>query len=112
MFGVAQVSVVGQTTPSDSSTPLKVLRKPKPAYTDAARRSRIRGVVSLRVEFLATGEIGEIADVTRRNKEEMAKFGLTQRAVDAARKIQFTPASKDGQPITVSKTLEYTFSVY
>jgi len=39
-------------------------------------------------------------------------YGLTEQAIIAARKIRFTPADKDGKPISVMIILEYTFNPY
>jgi TonB family protein len=60
----------------------------------------------LRVVFLSTGEIGSIAPVTA------LPDGLTEQAIAAARQIKFTPAMRNGTPITVTKLVEYSFSIY
>ena len=36
--------------------------------------------------------------------------GLTERAIEAAKRIKFTPAMKDGKPVSVWMQLEYNFS--
>ncbi len=38
--------------------------------------------------------------------------GLTGQAIAAARKIRFTPAMRDGKPISVIGSLEYYFNLY
>jgi hypothetical protein len=38
--------------------------------------------------------------------------GLDRQSITAAKKIKFTPAMKNGAPITVMKQLEYSFSIY
>jgi TonB family protein len=62
------------------------------------------GAVRLRVTFQADGTVGEVVLV----------HGLTeafnQQAIDAARKMKFTPAVKNGVPVSVTKTVEYTFT--
>jgi hypothetical protein len=37
--------------------------------------------------------------------------GLSQKAIEAARKIRFEPAVKDGQPVNVRGNLEFHFKL-
>jgi len=39
-------------------------------------------------------------------------FGLTERAIAAARQIKFVPATKGGRPVSVFMQLEYNFNLY
>jgi hypothetical protein len=39
-------------------------------------------------------------------------FGLTERAIAAARQIKFVPAIKGGRPVSVFMQLEYNFNLY
>jgi TonB family protein len=85
--------------------PLRLLSKPSARYTDAAKRNNQEGSVTLKVEFLASGEIGEVFVV------KGLPFGLTEQAVAAAKQIKFEPAKKNGQPLTTLKTVVYSFVV-
>ena len=38
--------------------------------------------------------------------------GLTEKAIEAARKIRFLPAKKNGIPVNVRGNLEFTFNLY
>ncbi|MBA3323229.1 MAG: energy transducer TonB, partial [Pyrinomonadaceae bacterium] len=38
--------------------------------------------------------------------------GLTEKAIEAARRITFTPAEKDGRPVSQYITLVYNFNIY
>lgn len=38
--------------------------------------------------------------------------GLTEQAIAAARQIKFTPALKDGRPVSRQVQLEYNFNLY
>ena len=38
--------------------------------------------------------------------------GLTEQAIAAARKIRFTPAMRDGKPVSLIGSLEFTFNLY
>ncbi len=85
---------------------LSLQSKPRAAYTDFARFYEITGVVRTRITFLASGEIGSVIPITK------LPFGLTNQAVTAARSIRFEPAMKNGQPISVTKQVEYSFTIY
>lgn len=88
------------------TSPLQITSRPRPDYTDAARRNQITGVVRLRVTFLASGEIGSVTPVSG------LPNGLTEKAMAAALNIRFEPATVNGQPVTVTKIIEYSFSIY
>lgn len=85
---------------------MKITSKPKPSYTDAARTNVVQGTVILRVTFLASGQIGSISPV------KGLPNGLTEQAIAAAKSIRFEPAKRDGTGLTVTKQVEYTFSIY
>ncbi|HTH52197.1 MAG TPA: TonB family protein [Pyrinomonadaceae bacterium] len=85
---------------------IKILSKPRPGYTDAARQNNIQGTVILRVTFLASGGIGGVSAV------KGLPNGLTEQAIAAAKRISFQPATVNGVPQTVTKQIEYSFSIY
>ncbi len=85
-------------------TPVKILDKPQASRTDGQDCSQ--GKVVLRVTFLDSGEIGKISVISGLTKS------LTDSAVEAAKKIKFVPAIKDGKPVSVTKPVEYVFSIY
>jgi TonB family protein len=85
---------------------VKILAKPRPSYTDAARQAYVQGSVILRVTFLASGQIGGVSAVTG------LPNGLTEQAIAAAHRIVFEPAKLNGVPQSVTKQIEYTFSIY
>ena len=84
----------------------RLLLKPEPKYTEEARRNQISGTVMLRVVFSNTGEVVQIRAV------RTLPFGLTERAIEAARQIRFVPAMKGGRPVSVFMQLEYNFNLY
>jgi len=90
----------------NTNSPLKILSKPKANYTDIARFYQIEGTVRVRLTFLANGEIGSAVPMTK------LPFRLTEQALEAARKMKFEPAVKDGQPYSVAKIVEYSFTIY
>jgi len=84
----------------------RVLSKPEPQYTEEARRKQITGTVVLRVVFSRSGEVTNI------RAAQALPFGLTEKAIVAARQIRFSPATKDGHPVSVYMQLEYNFNLY
>ncbi len=93
-------------SPSNIPQGLKILSKPRPGYTDQARRDNLQGTVVLRVTFQANAEIGPIQPT------KSLKDGLTDQAIEAAKGIRFEPATVNGNPVTTMKQVEYTFSIY
>jgi TonB family protein len=85
---------------------IKILSKPRPPYTDAARSNQVSGTVTLRVTFLANGSIGSISTISG------LPHGLTEQAIAAARNIRFEPAKKNGVPYAVTKSVQFNFTLY
>ncbi len=92
--------------PTGPNASVWILTKPRPSYTEIARRYNLNGTVRLRVTFLSDGKIGAITPVNR------LPFGLTNSAIIAARQIRFSPAIKNNTPVTVAKVVEYNFILY
>ncbi len=90
----------------DVSSKARVLSKPEPQYTEEARKNQITGTVVLRAVFASSGQVSNIRAVSG------LPFGLTERAIAAARQIRFTPATKDGHPVSMYIQLEYNFNLY
>jgi len=84
----------------------RVLFKPEPTYTEDARRNQIVGTVMLRVVFASNGDVVQIHAV------RTLPYGLTERAIAAARQIKFVPAVRGGHPVSVFMQLEYNFNLY
>jgi TonB family protein len=84
----------------------RLLQKPEPQYTEEARKNQITGTVMLRAVFSSASEVVQIQAL------RSLPFGLTERAIAAARQIKFVPAMKGGQPVSVFMQLEYNFNLY
>lgn len=82
---------------------LRILAKPDAGYTEEARRNNISGQVVLRVLFGATGQVNNIGVVRG------LPFGLTERAIAAARQIEFEPAELDGRKVAYPLVVVYNF---
>ena len=87
----------------DSSLRPTILYREKAQYTKEAKDNKVEGTVVLSVVFGADGQIGDVKVIRG------LPDGLTQKAIEAASKIRFEPAMKDGQPVSVRGNLEYSF---
>jgi len=98
----------GTATPAgdQKTTPLKLLTRPKPQYTETARKNLVEGQVVLRITFLANGTIGPISVV------KGLPDGLTEQAIEAAKRITFEPMRVNGKAKTTTKVVTSSFSVY
>lgn len=85
--------------------PVEILAKPRPAYTEAARKAKIEGEVLLNVLFTASGEVRVLGVIRGLG------HGLDESAVAAARQIRFRPARRDGQPVDTTGTVHITFQL-
>ena len=83
-----------------------VVMKPEPMYTEEARQNRITGTVVLKVVLTSDGNVRNIYIASR------LPHGLTERAIEAARKIKFVPAVKEGKFVSMWMQLEYNFNLY
>lgn len=100
------VFAFGQTN-KNYDVSVKIISKPRAAYPKPEKGTMCaQGTVTLRVQFLETGEIGKIAVVSGMPN------GFNECAIEAAKKINFKPAMKDGKPVTVTKQVQYSFSLY
>jgi TonB family protein len=88
------------------SSGINIISKPRPAFTSEARQANFSGTVVLRVTFLANGSIGSVSAV------KGAPYGLTESAIAAAHNIRFEPAKVNGVPTNVTKSVEYSFTLY
>lgn len=94
------------TPPPPGITPLTIIVKPRAQYTPQARQKMTTGRVVLRVTFAANGSIEKVSVISG------LPNGLTEEAVKAVRMMRFLPEEKDGVRVSVTKPVEYTFSIY
>ena len=83
-----------------------ITSKPEPSFTEEARRAGVTGIVRLRAVLAFDGRVRNVHIVKR------LRFGLTEKAVAAARGIKFKPARVNGVPVSQWVTLEYNFNIY
>jgi TonB family protein len=86
-----------------AETPVEILSKPTPAYTEDARAKKIEGEVLLEVEFANNGEVRVLRVVRGLG------FGLDEAAMRAVQAMRFKPAQRDGEPIDFRTTVNIVF---
>jgi TonB family protein len=102
-YGAAGARPVHQDTAAE--TPIVVQYKPLPEYTAEARQLRIEGDVTLKVRFLATGQVEVLGIVSGLG------HGLDEQARIAAQHIRFKPATRGGQPVDEISIIHVTFQM-
>ena len=91
--------------PTEVSRKALILIKPPPEYTEEARQRKLRGGVVVKGSLSSSGRVINLKVVS-------GPPGLVQSALDAAHKIYFIPAVKDGRFISTFVHLEYNFDIY
>ena len=97
---------VANRPPLKITKPLKVTYKQKAQYTAEARTNGLQGIVKLRVTFLASGKIGSITTI------QGLPYGLTEQAIEAARKMRFEPEAVAEGKRTTTRPVTFTFNIY
>ncbi len=82
------------------------LNRPRPNYTEEARKNKISGVVRVRVLVGADGAVKQV-----RLAGGGLPDGLNEEAIRAAYQIRFRPAMKDGQPVAYWMPIEIEFNL-
>jgi TonB family protein len=96
----------GSIEPMTPSLRPTILYREKAKYTEEARQNKIQGSVFLQVVFNINGLITDIKVIRG------LPDGLTEKAIEAAKKIRFNPAVKNGAPVSVRGTLDFAFNLY
>jgi TonB family protein len=93
-------------SPGEVDRKARVLSRPEPQYTEEAREDAVEGTIVLRAVFSEDGLVKNIRVVSG------LPDGLTEKAVEAARQIKFSPALKDGRAVSQYIQIEYNFNLY
>ncbi len=96
-------SATDSIQPRSGSLRPTILYREKAQYTREARDNKVEGAVVLSVVFGADGQISGVRVIRG------LPYGLTEKAIEAAKKIRFEPAMKDGQPVSAQGNLEFYF---
>ena len=94
-----------QAETGPATTPVEILSKPNPVYTEEARRLHLEGEVLLQVLFGANGQL-HVNRVVRG-----MGHGLDEAAIEAANKMRFKPAQHYNQPIDSTATVHVVFQL-
>jgi TonB family protein len=100
--------VVADNTPKQKAaesgtTPVELLEKPKPVYTEEGRSLKIEGDVALDVVFQANGTVSVAKVVSGLG------HGLDEAAVRAAQQIKFKPAKRDNENVDFPARIRIQF---
>src|SRR5262245_36736770 len=87
--------------------PLRIFEIPKPGLPPDYGTLDAQGAISLKVEFLADGNVGNIRKIT-----SLPMSHLDDLAIEAAKTIRFAPAVKSGEKIPSSAIIQYAFAWY
>jgi len=88
-----------------ATTPVEILYKPNPVYTDEARQLQLQGEVLLEVSFGADGKL-QVNRVVRG-----LGHGLDEAAIAATNKIKFKPALRSGLAVDSTSIVHVTFQL-
>jgi TonB family protein len=123
--GVAGVGIVGNSVQSsgfgkqyvaldpkqaaiainEPGSPVEIIEKPKPSYTEEGRKSGVEGEVRLEVQFTAEGRVRVLRVL------QGLGFGLDEEALHCAEHIKFKPATHGGQPIDSTAVVHIIFEL-
>lgn len=92
--------------PRDVTTKAHIISRTEPEYTQEARENKVSGTIVLRGIFAFDGRVRGLRIVSG------LPYGLNERALAAARKIKFVPATKDGHPVSQYIQIEYNFYLF
>ena len=107
-FAAQQVATNADTALAGNSAntfPVEIVFKPKPVYTDEARKLQLEGEVLLEVMFGANGEL-KVNRVVRG-----LGHGLDEAAVTAANRIKFKPAQRNGSAVDSTAIVHVMFQL-
>jgi TonB family protein len=89
----------------ETTKPVEILVKPRPAYTDEARRLQLEGEVLLEILFAASGSTRVIRVLRGLG------HGLDENAIAAAAAIRYRPAERAGAPVDTAATVHIVFQL-
>ena len=93
------------TEEKSSLTPVEIVFKPAPVYTQEARQMHLEGEVLVRVTFGAAGDL-RVEQVVRG-----LGHGLDEAALRAAQQIRFRPARRNGQAYDSTALVHIVFEL-
>jgi len=108
-FGAQELShngpKVAQADNGPATTPVEIISKPIPVYTQEARQLKLEGEVLLEVLFSANGQL-HVNRVVRG-----LGHGLDEAAMSAATQMRFKPAQRLGSPVDSTAIVHVVFQL-
>jgi TonB family protein len=101
----APASKQAVTAINEPGSPVEIIEKPKPAYTEEGRKRGVEGEVRLEVQFTAEGHVRVLRVV------QGLGFGLDEEPLHCAEHIKFKPATHGGQPIDSTAVVHIVFEL-
>ncbi len=101
----APVRKVETAVSNGPRTPVEIISKPKPDYTEEGRNLRIEGEVRLEVMFTANGQAHVVKVL------QGLGYGLDEQALRCAEQIKFKPAMHDGQRVDSTAVVHIIFEL-
>jgi TonB family protein len=93
-------------SPGEVDERAHILRRPEPRYPEEARAARLNGTVKLLAVLAADRTVKHIFIL------QSPGGALTEAAREAASKISFEPAVKDGRQVSTAIVVEYNFLTF
>jgi protein TonB len=97
------VARVGQEACTESIVKARLVRQAQPKYPNSAASLNIRGVVRLELEIDDKGGVRNVRVLRGLG------YGLDESAVEAAKKVEFRPATLCGKPVASQFTLAFRY---
>jgi TonB family protein len=108
-FGAQQVTRAAyraqQVESGPATSPVEIIFKPNPVYTEEARQLKLQGEVLLEVMFGANGQL-HVNRVVRG-----MGHGLDEAAITAANQMRFKPAQHKGTPVDSTAVVHVVFQL-
>jgi len=83
----------------------RIISKPRASYTSEARGNNITGTMRVLALLGADGKVRYVIPLNRLG------FGLDEEVLQAASRIKFVPATKNGRPVPYVVTISYGFDI-
>jgi TonB family protein len=96
----------GSISPRHFTPPVPIY-KPDPPYNPQARRHKIQGRATLRIEIDAQGNVSSVQEVSKPLGDE-----LDEQAIETVKTWKFKPATLDGVPVPVRVPVEISFRLF
>lgn len=104
-YSAAAPKQITPTPSAESGTPVEIMEKPQPLYTEEGRKRGVEGEVRLEVRFTADKQVHVLRIL------QGLGFGLDEQAIRAAEHIKFKPAMHEGRAIDSTAIVHIIFEL-